>query len=261
MELDKINNTEIDPEVEFNARLKKLMDADKGITLEDEADAPETEQGLKAVDVSEDVEEEEEIDDDHKSAGKLNKDQAAIVALRRKLKEKEEELRLEKSQKAINEEANQKKDLLKYYEQQGYSDEEAKRMAESDLTLRELKQRVAVTEFKAENAELFTQYPDARTQIDRILQVMTQTGFTAEQVCRAMFYNSNPAQERAEAAVTGKLNSKPADNTVSSATRSGITPQSASLSQTDRKTKAEFEAHYGAISNERFLELKEKYNL
>lgn len=259
----------------FEQKYNEIVNQQLDSSDPEETQATEDEQplseGVQSLDVGEEASQSDDIDldavdeDDEDSAtsSKKSKAEAAIVALKRKLKEKEEENRKLRELKSKALTKNNKEDLVKKYLSQGYDDDTAKHMAQQEYEIIVLKERADVADFKEEYSELISAYPESRKRIPEILNTIAVTGWTAEQVMRAMYYKPNPMNEKNISAVSGEYQSRSGDNAIGTAERTSSMPNKvSSLSQKDKESKAKFEEIFKSkISNERFLELKQKYDL
>lgn len=278
----------LSPEEEFNRKVQSILKGEDSVeetpdTVEEdsaveteEAVEPEPEEESEDAQIA-DVEEEvpdsepddgglEEDDEELFSKKTLTKEQAAIVRLKKEHKELKKQLEAQQEKQAANLIQKKTEDGAKKYLDLGYDEETSKHFAENDLLIARTTKKLATLEFKADNAELLKKYPSANTDMDKIMNVMEATGFTAEQVCRAMYpiAEVNPVKARATAAVTGKLSgNETSGNAVSRAMLSEKEVKTSALTAADRTKKKQFEANFGfgTISDERFLELKEQYHL
>lgn len=267
--MSEITNLEKqDPEEEdFNTKLKRLMEDTEPEEAEEEIEEPEA-QGVQTLDVGEDETEEteeeagEEEEQPKTLAKKTSKETAAIIALRRELKETKDALKTVVVKTAEQTTAKQKQDLIASYVSKGYEADTAEYMASRDMDIEYLKQEVAESKFQAQNPDLFEKYPKAQSEIQTIMRNMKATGLTASQICLAMYADTvNQSFEKAKAAVSGTLERKPVNNALGSASRTLPATQPKDLSSADAKKKKEFESQFGKVTNERYYELKEKFGL
>ena len=264
----RLNLENSDPEKDFNDKLKSIIQADTGADDQAEtendvaADADDDdEEGLHEIDVDdEDLEEEVEEPVATAPVRKVTKEQAAIISLKKQIKELKDIVTVKADQERQAVVSKQKESLIQEYVDNGYDEDQAKRLAEKDLKILAIEQKVERNNFKMSNTKLLDKYPQAEAEIDRIMSIMETSKLSAEQVCVALYHTPEvDKRERAKAAVTGQLPKSGSANSISSATRTATAPVETSLSQADRRKKAEFEQWFGTVSNERFLELKEKY--
>lgn len=272
---DKEKNLDNDTSKEdFNKRASELLE----IGDEEEVDVSETDAEELTDDVdTEDTDENESLDEesiesddddedeseDLEPAKKRSKSESAIVALKRKLKEKEKENKRLKEQRNRRSATSRKEDLIEKYKGQGYDDDTASHMADQEFEILTLKQRADISDFKEEYADLISAYPESKKNIPEILDTMAATGWSAEQVLRGMYYKDSATVSKNKAAVSGMLDSESDQQATGGAVRSSVVPkEKTSLTQKDRATKVLFEEQFKSkISNERFLELKEKFDL
>lgn len=267
----------LDNEAVFNAQLKAIMEgADVEDTEEDsEDDLPEKEVDVVESEESDSDEQQEDAEDDSDevivpqekaSPKKGSKEEAAIIALKRENKRLQEEMRNIQTQKQQDERIKAQSALEAKYLTDGYDADTAKYMAERETRLTDMEQRVELSEFKADNAQLFVKYPEAKQDASTIMKHMKATGLTAEQICTAMYQKVESERDsRAKAAAKGTLQSSANnDNPVSRANRSAATVNEQSLSAYDRKVKEELERNFTngeKLSNKRYFELKAKHGL
>lgn len=250
-----VDETEPNEEVEEEAETEELPAGVQTLDIEEEESEPET-----------DIGELDEDDEELFAKKTLTKEQSAIIRLKKEQKELKKQLEAQQEKQAMNLSQKNKEDNVKKYLALGYDEETSKHFAENDLMIARTTKKLATLEFKADNAELLKKYPGANADMDKIMDVMESTGFTAEQVCRAMYpiAEVNPVKARATAAVTGKLaGAEPTGNAVSRAMMSEKETKTSTLSAADRTKKKEFERNFGfgTLSDERFKELKDQYNL
>lgn len=218
------------------------------------------------VDVSED---EREIDDDESANPEsrrstvTSKEQRAIIALKKELKETREQIQALMANPVEKDSTEQKARLIKKYVSQGYDEDFARATAEQELKMAAIERRIARFEFQSANADLFNKYPQLKNNLDAVMRNVQNTGMSADRICLAMFgapQQGNPDKARAQAAVVGALAEKSATN-ITSVYSDDVATKSVSLSALDRKKKQEFEELFGNVSNEEFLELKKMHNL
>lgn len=270
---EQSNLEKSNPEKDFNEKLRELMS--DGNTEVAEESEPEVEQaeGLQTLDVTDndsgEAAEAEELESGESEGDKkpVTAETAAIIALKKKLKDAESankllKLAAEEKQKANAE--SKKQELVARYLKQGYDEDTAGHLADQEIQIMSLKQRADVADFREENADLLERYPAARKQIVSIIDIMAKTGWTAEQVLRGMYgVAENPIVEKNRSAVAGTFESKSAQKAIGEAARSSTSlTEPTTLSAADRKTKAKLEEDWKTkLTNERYFELKEKYDL
>jgi hypothetical protein len=229
--------------------------------LSDNIDEDEIDSDEETLD--EDASEEQDDDSEEQPKKLTSKEQKAIIALRRKNKELQEEnrrLARERSEAASN---KRKEDLKAKYVADGYDADVAENMAERDERLAQQEERLATIEFREENYDVLSRYPEAKKDVLRIMRAVENTGMTVEQVCRGMYGGDMNATQRARAAAEGRLYEDDGDNPISRATFSAERRTGVQLSASDRRKKAILEEDllHRKVSNKRYLELKDKYNL
>lgn len=272
------NLDNLEPEEAFNRNLRKLLAADEPDAVEDEPEVEEIEEELEddsdedpETDISEEDPDEEELDEPQEEEIKpvkkkpSNKEQAKIVELKRELKEERERRVKAEAVSQATAHAEALENLVSKYTGEGYDEDTAKRYATQDIKMQQIERQLAISNFKAENAELFGMYPEAKQDVDKILRTMDTTGWTAKQVCRGLYEEvSNPVKDRAKKAVSGTLERKPANNSVSNATRTSGSTSAIALTQAQKTAKKNFERMFpnlGELSAKDYLKLKEQYGI
>ena len=275
--LEKQNNSTGDPEESFNDEMRRLMagasNTEQDADIEEDEDEDQDE-GLEEDDIPQDNESEEDeepegspddFEDDEDEDEEPDKQTKALVYWKKRAKAAEKLAGTPKQapvqkqpQKVLLE--SLKADLIK----KGYDEDTADFMAQQTVEIQELKQRTAISDFKAENANLLSKYPNARSRIPEILSKMEAAGFSAEQVCVAMFGQvSSPKDARAKASVKDSAEPAVGRKDVSNLTnRTEQRRDKATISQADVKKKQDFENKFGIkMDNKRWLEVKQEYNL
>jgi hypothetical protein len=257
-------------EAENNSADKTEKTEAEAVEAEDSYDnEPDEETVLEETDIdSESVDDGEEDASVEQDSGnksiKPSKEQNAIIALKKKLKEAQEKLAEAEEAKALEQSASTKEKIATRYKEKGYDEESASLMAERDYSLEVVQKKLAKIEFLSENKQVLEEYPEAVSNIETVMKNMKATGMSAEQICHAMFRvgNETPDRKRAIDAVTGRLPSKSADNANAGASRAERSEKSIVLSAAEMQNKATLEKIAGKkISNERFRELASEYNL
>ena len=121
-------------------------------------------------------------------------------------------------------------------------------------------------EFREEHFDVLAQYPEAKADIAEIMEIANRphSRITVEQICKAMYGDPKGYSERARAAVTGRLPRRDEDDVVSRAAMSASPVRQTKLTSTDMQKKQQLEQDIlggKKVSNKRYLELKEKYQL
>ena len=263
----------------LNPNLKNIFDDDD---TDDVSDIPVIEEAPE--DLEEDPEEDSELgeeedllpeeDDDSEDPEKAvetvpakknvsSKEQEKIIALKRELREAKEKLTASETKAKVEVETQQLESLVSKYVGQGYDEDTSKYYAKTEFDMQDIKRQLAVSNFKADNSDLFNIYPDARTNAETIMAKMNNSGFTAKEVCSILYKgDTNPSKERAIQAVSGTLERKQSNNSVSNATR---TPRSVAgaLSEFDKKAKGKFEKLMGVegLEDSEYVRLREQYGI
>jgi hypothetical protein len=192
-----------------------------------------------------------------------SKEQEKIIALKRELRETREKLTAAQTVKKAEAEAQQLESLVNSYTAQGYDEDTAMRYGKQDFKMQDIERQLAVSNFKAENADLFKMYPEAKANIETIMKKIDASGFTAEQVCSVLYREpTNPTKERAIQAVSGTLKRPKVNNSVSNATRT-TRSGSGALTESDKKAKAKFMDKIGLteLDDAEFLGYRERYGI
>lgn len=242
---------------------------------EEEPDEQPTKAKAKAKPVKEDTDSEEDdsTEEDNEasepeSATKPNKvnskEDAKIVALKRENKRLAEQNRQLAAEKQKQDDAKNRETLIAQYKEKGYDDDVAARNADSDVRMGRLETRLELQDFREENYEVLRQYPDAKADLQVIMQRVKATGMTAEEICRGMYGQPEPAADsRARAAAKGQsTRSVEQDDTVSSAMRGSARQESISLSLEQQAQKRFLENVTGRkYSDKEFMSVSKKHNL
>lgn len=270
--LEKKSESAEDPETSFNQEMQRLMaggdkdahetepepDEDQDKIPDDGIDSdsaePEPDDETEATEDTGDEEEEPEADSRTK----------ALVYWKKRAKAAE---RLATSTQPTVPKQPQKIALETLKAQlvaKGYDADTAEFMAQQSIEIQELKHGRAVSDFKADNASLLSRYPNSKSRIPEILSKMEAAGFTAEQVCVAMFGSvSSPKDTRAKLSLEDDEDAPTAGKDVSNmAARTESRREKTALSDIDLRKKQKFEDDFGVkVDNKRYLELKQDYNL
>lgn len=235
------------------------------VPYEQDEDLDEGEE-LEDQDESEEEELEEDADEPVAPKRKTSKEQAAIIALKRENKRLADDIRKLSAQKA-EESAKQRKENIKAkYLADGYEEDVAEDNAEKEARLIRQEERLAIMEFREEHFDVLAQYPEAKADIAEIMEIANRphSRITVEQICKAMYGDPKGYSERARAAATGRLPRREDDDAVGRAAMGSSRVKQTTLDTTDieKKRRLQDEVLGGKkITNKRYLELKEKYQL
>jgi hypothetical protein len=195
-----------------------------------------------------------------------SKQDAKIVALKREKKALEEENRMFREQQTKKVTADKITELQAQYESQGYDADTAKIYAEKEVRIANVEERLAVADFREQNADIIARYPAAKDNIAKIMANAKATGMTVEQICRGMFEGAeSPSDKRAREAVQGKLPTRDdsQDYAVARSSRAGTQQTSTILGPRDQSLKSQFEKTFcqpgEKISNKEFAAMKKQY--
>lgn len=158
--------------------------------------------------VSEDTDEEPEEDSGVKVGGKLSKEEMKIIAQKKeikKLQKERDELRKKEQQKVL---AKEKEQLKQKFISEDYDEDVAEKMANDELRIRQLEERQALLDFRDENETLFDKYPQAKVNAMKIMQSITATGMTAEQICRGLYGAPKPANDMEQRALDSAIDTE-----------------------------------------------------
>lgn len=218
---------------------------------EEDSDSPEEEE----EDADEEEPDEEPDDEEDESEEppeppkKKHKKTPAEIKLVNLIKENK---RLQKEKQEIERKAQEKQQeqqtesLTAEYLSQGYDEDTAKKMARDDLRFNQLEERQAVLDFREENADVFSVYPEARTNAADIMRRANAANLTAEQICFALYGEPvNAKDQRAIQSAQG-LPARKVDSTskLSRASRQATIDSSESLSVRDKKFKRYLEKNF-----------------
>lgn len=172
--------------------MKRLFDlqlfAEEDEVLEDEV-LEDDEMDDEEDDTELDAEKDEEVDaDDSEDSEELDSKTKAIIRHKKEAKEAKEKLAKIQKELEEKEEKAEKEKLIDKKIEQGYSEEEAKRMANLEFENKQLKQQVIDNKF----AKLESKYPLISNHKKDILELQKELpGMTLDEIYLAKFYNGS----------------------------------------------------------------------
>lgn len=188
----------------------------------------------------------------------LSKEEKAILALKKELKETKKLMKVFEEEKKQQEAQNKKANLISSYKEKGYDDDTAGLYAENELKMKLLEEKFEIQEFREEHYEVLSKYPQARSEIKWLMNAAkSPVGLTVEQICKAKYGDSAPAHERrAKEAVSGMIDDSIEDDKATTAMRTAKAPSTVGLTSAEMKaykiakqwnadlTKEQFKAYY-----------------
>jgi hypothetical protein len=223
-----------------------MSDEDIDINVDDNDDDLEDSEDQEQI-LEESESDEESEKPEKKPAKAKSKEISAIIELKREKKRLADDLKKAQETLAQIERQKSQETLAQKYIEEGDSETTAKYKAAQELQLSEMNEKIAISEFKADNAKLLEKYPEAKLHIKKIMKDMEATGDSAETRCEVMFKDTRPEREvRAEKAARGQLESNANnDNTVSRANRSAEQPTTLTLTAREKALQQELEKQFG----------------
>ena len=194
---------------------------------ETESDEPEDAEEGEA-DSAEAEEPDEEPDEEEQPKKKLSKEERAIVAAKKANKVLQEELaELRTKLEEYESEKTQAQKEVEYSE--SLDEETAKHLAkfatQAERGEKQLTHQMKVLNFKIDNADILTKYPEAKMDVERVMRVMESADVDAETACKAMYPKQEPLSvSRARAYAKGEATPKdnPSDYSVSDTKRAAV---------------------------------------
>lgn len=175
----------------------------------DEEEA-EIEDDVDPVDEEDIPEDEEEIEDEPEDKKPAKKDKVTHALIKQKQANKELKQELERfKQKEREEELKSKrKQVADKYIEKGYDENEAFAAADKDLEDESIKATVKKLEFMTENADVLAKYPEAKKNVNKLIQLQKATGWDIEKICRVEFDSNNAYDSRIKSEQETQLKKK-----------------------------------------------------
>ncbi len=249
------------------------FDADEE-ELDLEADDDEDDTGDVPEDFDEEDDDEEESDEEEEEEQpkpKSKKKRTLSPADIKVIEMKKQQKRLLQKNKELEAKVNQKtqqqeeEDAVSKYIAQGESEEDARKLAATDLRFKSLEQRQERLDFREANEDVFAKYPNAKREVDRIMKAAKASGMTAEQVCRGLYGGSNiPDRDiRARASANGEYSRdvNPNAGRLSNAQRTAQAVESMGLTAEERRHKTRLERIFNdgkRMSDKDFREIQNR---
>lgn len=207
----------------------------------------------------EDTQEIEVESEKPKGSRQLTKEEQKIVALKKELQEQKKlmaEIQQERKQSDL---ANQKATIASGYKSKGYDDETAEMYAENEFKLKSLEEKLSLQEFKDDNYEVLSMYPQARKDLKWAMEAQKSTGLTVEQLLRGKYGDALPEDER-RARDSYNSGSDYSESIVSNAVRSATRPTQSNLTTRELQQKSQLEDMIGAkMTIKEFNDQKSKF--
>lgn len=232
---------------------KEMMNAllELGVDADDLADETDAEEQMET--------EAEEVVEQPKGARKLTKEEQKIIALKKELHESKRLLAEQYEQRKLNDLAQQKANIANGYKSKGYDDETAEMYAENEFKLKSLEEKLSIQEFKDNNYEVLSMYPQAKKDLKWLLEAEKSTGMTVEQLLRGKYGDALPEDER-RARDSYNGNSDYSEDIVSKAVRSASSPSQLALTTKELRQKNQLEEMVGfKMTVKQFNEQKSKF--
>lgn len=191
----------------------------------------------------------------------LSKEEKAILALKKENKQIKALLKEQQKESERLETEQRKANVVKEYRDKGYDDTTADLYASNELKIRAMEEKIALQDFKEENYEVLSKYPQARSEMKWLMDAVEKTGLTAEQICLGKYGSPlNAKDRRADEAMRGMIDDSVEDR--ATATMKGANRQvEQGLTQADLRNKKILEGIQGEkMSVKEFLAYKSKHN-
>ena len=257
VEEDDVSGLQTDEDLEI---LDTDFDFDEDGTLtvtdddeDDDAVEEDDEQIESDTEVEETVETEEEdtVEDAKESKPKveskkrgLSPAEIKLINLKKELAQAQKELIEKEKQLQVKANEQEKENLREELVKKGYDPEYAESFAESKIEIKQLKEKAAIADFKDENEDVFSKYPQARVNAATIMRNVQLTGMTAEQICIGLYGEKKVSdmETRAIKAAQGISTKEVKQETGSGYIPSATTKTAGKgLSRTEQLEKREFE--------------------
>jgi hypothetical protein len=233
-----------------NSKDEEIDDSDDDVVeldLDEQDDDDSEDEELAEIldDGEDDSQESEPLKADEQKAKPSTKQDRKIQALKNQaLKLQGEKVELERKL-AEKKEVEKKVELVKKYVDKGLDESDAEERAERDIEQDTIKKQLAVLMFEKQNRRFLEKYPQADSDIDRIMSAVKNSGMTVEQVCRGLYGTEVPESEkRAIAALTDTGTQPEQKGTIANAMKSATTPQRSKLTQQQLDLKRYLEKKY-----------------
>lgn len=220
----------------FSDTDKEILDTDTENDDEDTEEESEDTDTLEATEVTEPAKTAE------KKPSGATKEQLKIINMKKDLQKVQQEKReLEERLSKIDNE-KKKTDIVKKYVMDGVDEDVAAKYAEQEIRNDLIEEKLELIDFRETNYELLQKYPQAKADAMTIIKNSKLTGMTAEQICKAMYAESDDVsyQTKIKKAMTSG-NETQQHTSTESASRASINKSTATLSSTDKALKARIE--------------------
>jgi len=192
-----------------------------------------------------------------------SKETARLIELKRENKAMAARLKELDAAEAKKQQEAQVATLTQQYIAKGYDEDVAADSATRDVRLNSLESKLERQEFREANDEIFTQYPQAKKDIDVIMKKCKAAEMTAEEVCRGLYGVEPAADRRARESFTGSGKAKDSDFKVANANRTAAKPEgNVGLSPDQAAKKAYYERTFRdgkPMSNKEWLTKLKNY--
>lgn len=256
-----------DSEVLEALRKLGVPEEDLGITEQtEEVPADVSDDGEEVAEQTEQADDSlEEPEEPTVNKKQSSKEERKILALKKQLREQAQKLREYEDAQAKLKADEHRSELKKSFIERGYEEAEADRFADTELTVRTLKERIELQDFREDYADVLSKYPQSRQEVKWLLETSKTSGLSVEQLCLAKYGQASdePAYERrAKDAMSGKLDDSGIEDRVSTATKTATRPTGQALTSKDIQQKRVLEQMTGQpMDNKEYLAYKKKFNL
>lgn len=196
-----------------------------------------------------------------KSNKSISKEQLKIINQKKELQKVLAEKReLEERLSKIDGE-QKKSELIKKYVDEGIDEDVAKKYAEQELRNSQIEEKLEIIDFKETNYELLEKYPQARQDVKTIIRNSKLTGMTPEQICRAMYADTQSYEQRLRKEMVSGTPKQP--QSIESVARGAVKKESATLSASDRAIKQRLEKMFNngkPLSDEEYKIVSKHFN-
>jgi hypothetical protein len=192
-----------------------------------------------------------------------SKEIAKLVELKRENKVLAARLKELDAAEAKKQQEAQVATLTQQYIAKGYDEDVAADTATREVRMSSIEQKLERQDFREANEEIFTQYPQAKKDIDVIMKKCKAAEMTAEEVCRGLYGIEPAADRRARESFTGSGKAKDSDFKVANANRTAAKPEgNVGLSPDQAAKKAYYERTFRdgkPMSNKEWLTKLKNY--
>lgn len=173
------------------------------------------------------------------------------------LKEENKRLKSEMATLKQGKQSNEQDALVDKYKKMGYDDDTARINAENEIQFSEIKNQLALQNFKEANHTVLNLYPKAKDNLAWLMNASKASGMSVDEICRGKWGNDPTTLEQRNKMSVTSVHDGGADG-VGKAQRTATQQGSLELSADDAKRKAFYERLVGPLTVEEYFEEKNK---